>query len=300
MAKWAERPEFPERQRDEEAHDDYVGLLIARLRDLEDETHPAGGDRTAQGKDQRAFAALGYAGDLVRAVAGWALDHQHGLAIAGLHPVLRASSNVYKLPEYVEAKARVDDHEHERVGGAARAEEGRRGDTKTSRRHLINLLLANPGSLDRHVVLEAVEALRALDHGEVLPLLSKEKKGLHHGYRELYLQLRAVSFVEYRVRRFGTKKFKAQSDVAEAYGVSADTLRSWEKRLRDKLGYLEVARAVSFARNMAANAVETAKAKLDGAVTWDASYSDEALEKEAARYKSIARETPKITRFGAN
>jgi hypothetical protein len=283
-------PEFPERQHNEEAHNDYVGGLLLRLHKLENETNPAGGDRTAEGKDQRAFAALLYAGELVRAVAGWALDHQYGLALAGLQPVPRASSDIYRLPQYVQAKKEVDNHEHERVGGAARTVHWLNRDAKTSRRHLVNLLLANPGGFEPQLAFEAAEALKALDFGEVLPFAKKETTGRHHGYRELYLQLKAICFVEYRMRRFGVKKFKAQEEVADAFGLSTDGLRSWEKRLREKLGFLEVARAISTARNMAANAREAAKGSLDHVFPYGAPYSDEALKQTAADYKSLARE----------
>ena len=58
--------------------------LLNRLGELEKRTRPEGGPSTSQGKDLAAFDALCAAGELVRYVAGWAIDHEIGLAVMGL------------------------------------------------------------------------------------------------------------------------------------------------------------------------------------------------------------------------
>jgi hypothetical protein len=76
------RPEWNESERDK-----YVADLIDRLHELERKTNPTLGARSAKGKDRAASHALRIAGDLVNALAGWALDHQAGLALKDLKSV---------------------------------------------------------------------------------------------------------------------------------------------------------------------------------------------------------------------
>src|SRR6202140_644747 len=63
--------------------DTYVSHLLGRLDELEKQTRPSGGTVTSKSKDMAAFDALELAGELVAAVAGWAIDHQIGLAAKG-------------------------------------------------------------------------------------------------------------------------------------------------------------------------------------------------------------------------
>src|SRR4051812_16233871 len=63
---------------------DWADGLIKRLIELRDKTNPDKGSSAASGKDLAAFEALQCAGDLVKALAGWAIDHQIGLASHGL------------------------------------------------------------------------------------------------------------------------------------------------------------------------------------------------------------------------
>ena len=66
------------------AKGDYVDALIRRLLELKKRSDPNGGEATASGKDLRAFAALETAGQLVEALAGWAIHHTCGRALEGL------------------------------------------------------------------------------------------------------------------------------------------------------------------------------------------------------------------------
>ena len=69
---------------DQSERDKYVADLIDRLRELEIKTDPKGGAQSAKGKNLAASEALGIASNLVKVLAGWALDHQAGLALKGL------------------------------------------------------------------------------------------------------------------------------------------------------------------------------------------------------------------------
>jgi|SRR6516165_6603648 len=76
--------DYPRRMWNQPERDKRVALLIDRLMELERKTDPKNGMQSAKGKDLAAFCALKIAGQLVSALAGWALDHQAGLALEGL------------------------------------------------------------------------------------------------------------------------------------------------------------------------------------------------------------------------
>jgi hypothetical protein len=237
-----------------EERDRGVLALLKRLFELEQHTSPAGGEKTVIGKDAHASEALAIAGLLVQAVAGWALNHQYGLALQGLDPAPPQPAKTGKRggdqeeranSEYVKKRALVDSHEHERAGAAASRKPI--SDPVVARRLLINLLSANPGGFDPAIQEAAVEALRELRYGETLPLLRPERWYKKRGYRELRLQLRALGFVEYKVA-LGDARNAAQDAVSDAFGVSSDTLRTWEKRLPAEFGHLELEHARSLAR----------------------------------------------------
>ena len=242
---------YPSRDRDNDppgARDGFVSSLLDQLAELQRLTDPAGGEKTAVKKDLNAFIALETAGNLVQAVAGWALDHQYGLALHGLEFVPLQPSGTKNHPEYLELRARVDSHKHEREGAAASRRQAI--DPSVARALLYNLVMANPGAFPFLLQQIILEALLALDYGETLPLLRPKGKHKKRGYRELKLQLRALAFVEYRVA-LGQKKYEAQEIVAAAFGVDHQTIRTWEKRLREEFGRLQIERTISFAQNTA-------------------------------------------------
>src|SRR5271169_4788107 len=118
-------------------HRKHVTRLIKTLEELEEKTRPSVGAKTERGKDLAAFRALQTAGKLVNALAGWALDHQAGLALKSLKFVPLQPSGTRTHPNYLRARASVDDHQHERNGGRLTAIE-----PLVARRLLINLLWA--------------------------------------------------------------------------------------------------------------------------------------------------------------
>ena len=124
---------------------EYIEVLVSRLLDLRARTDPASTEGTAKGKDLLAFEALCVAGDLVEALAGWAIDHQIGLASEGLAFVPLQPSGTTNHPEYLEARAAVDNHRHEYAGAALRVSPDGLTDLTVARQLIINLLQANPG-----------------------------------------------------------------------------------------------------------------------------------------------------------
>src|SRR6516164_2513096 len=89
---WPHRDrEHPSAQAGDEEHlgalidTKYVRLMLERLDELEKKTRPsASSGDVAEGKDLAAREAMTTVAHLVRYAAGWAIDHQVGLAIEGL------------------------------------------------------------------------------------------------------------------------------------------------------------------------------------------------------------------------
>ena len=258
--------DYPRRMWNQHERDKCVALLIDRLIEHERKTDPKNGTQSAKGKDLAAFSALKIAGQLVSALAGWALDHQAGLALEGLEFVPLGTVKTSQRPDYLTSRSMVDDHRHERNG----FDMGDSPDPIVARRWLVNLLRANPGGFDLRLQQFAISDLKAGDwqateqDRKVTPTI-------------LNMWLRAISFVEYRKAR-GFKKYKAQQEVAEALGVSDSTLRTWEVQLRKELGQLAVSRALSFAENYGSRG---------RAGEWDVLYGPVALQRFAQQFKAV-------------
>jgi hypothetical protein len=106
----------------------------------------------------------------MRVFAGWAIDHQQGLAMAGLISAGAPTSKMMDNPQFVEEKAKRDSHENERAAieidhsfNCLSAEHQRRFSSQVAE----SLKNVFPGSL--------AEGLRALEFGEVLPIVKKAK-----------------------------------------------------------------------------------------------------------------------------
>lgn len=287
-------PEFPHRDYREECHQPYVDLLLRRLRELEKQTDPAAGDETAKSKDFRAFDALGVAMDLVECVAGWAIDHQIGLAAAGLEFVPLQPSGTKDHPDYLRQLDEVNTHEHERVGSRYNRENWPET-PQFRRRALINILATMHTDSLNELTYEAAEALRALEFGETLPLLDPTLSGLRVKYRALHLQLKSIGMVEY-LRALDIKKLAAQVTIGSYFGVSDSTLRTWEKRLRQEdsgIGALKVSREIAWARNAASYTKAARRGDANAkhiSGSHARSYSDIAMRKAGAEFQRIQAE----------
>jgi len=271
--------------RDEKSQSDrraYIHLLIDQLLQLEASTDPRDGATSATRKDLKAYRALRYAGDLVQNLAGWAINHQIGLALEGRRFVASWPSGALTSSRYLAEVAAVDDHRHE-VAGARAARQQQ--DPKTDRRIFANLLQGNPGAFPRSLMMQVNKDLHALDFGESRPLFRKANRRRKVSLDELELQLQAVEFVSYR-RAQGRPKHATAEEVAAAFGIAPETLLSWEKRLAREFGAPAIKRRVIFARNAG---LAKRKADDDDTAFEEALYGDDALSEAAATYKSLKR-----------
>lgn len=257
-----------------EGHWSYVQHLIQRLRELEERTRPSGGDATAKDKDWHATDALWLAGELVDALAGWAIDHQVGLALQNLENV---PPPIGAEKDYPERIAAVDTHAHEVSGfGAKEANVDHGG----ARKVLANLLIHNQGALPAWLAQQCLAAIQAIEFGDkkARHLFVTVGKGNRHPLATHEIELQALAFVAFRRAAYGHTEERAAGDVATALIVAPNTLLSWEHRLIAKFGKLEVARRLAEARHAGEHYAEM----LSGGP-----HANEEEEKDLARHRSV-------------
>jgi hypothetical protein len=227
------------------AQDKYILSLLDRLSQLECDTRPSLGSKSAKKKDLAAFEALEAAGKLVAAVAGWAINHEIGLAVEGLQFVPLQPAQTKDHPHYLKLKAAANDHRHEEIGAAER---GERLAPLFLRTCLINLLKPNSGGWPDWLCRAAIDALDALEHGEMYPIFKKEGRKRRLGIKERRIILQVIGAIHFRRSAYGVSDEEARFEVSDRIGRSLDTIKSWERRLK-KEAPLEVVRAIASAKN---------------------------------------------------
>jgi hypothetical protein len=169
----------------------------------------------------------------------------------GYHPYLESRLTIQekwvlakqtRTPEYNALRESVNNHRHEVAGQSTDLPDDER------RKALSNLFNAMTNPFRQSPWDTLAEALQALEFGETLPILEPVKSGRKKGFRELRLQLYALCFIEYKQALGGSKKYKLQSEVKEAFGVSSDAVRGWHRQLSTQLDPFYVANALSRAR----------------------------------------------------
>jgi hypothetical protein len=182
--------DYPRRQPIKLRDDKFIALLMDRLEELKQQTHPKDGLKSAKGKDNAALTALQLAGVLVGAVAGWAIDHAAGLALEDLTFVSGVPRGQQNRHAYREALARVDDHRHERHGGMQQPWQQVGWDKKVQRKWLINLLTANAGGFPSSPSRELLFDLQARHYAEINP-------GRRNSLLVLEMRLQTLCCIEY-------------------------------------------------------------------------------------------------------
>src|SRR5262249_8781623 len=133
------------------------------------------------------------------------------------------------------------------------------------------------------------------------PLFERVKAGNKRDLTQLHLQLRAIEMVAYR-KGLGQKKEVALDIVGKALGVSPNTLRAWERRLKAAFGHLQIERRVAMTRNDASWIADAREKALRGVLAPEgetevhqAEYDDRALLRlqgdwrRALRVKKVMR-----------
>jgi hypothetical protein len=262
----------------------HASLLVEYLIQLASETDPQKGKPSEARKDHKAWIALVQLRELAETLAGWAIDHQVGLALNRLkHLTPPSTAETRENPEYIDYLSQLNSHQNEFQGRDLK--DHSTISAEVARRILINCVTPNPVGLDAPLNTRLVSALTALEFGETLELFEATDPYRKVRWEELQHQLRAVGLIEYRCGR-GSKKHEAQSDVAFHFGVEKDTIRRWESYVRKDLGNLLVANAVDSARNAALLEIDANRGIAVGAPAgfWDEMYGIEALKAAGKAY----------------
>jgi hypothetical protein len=235
---WPNRPH--EDRGDETLHDNgMVRSIIDRLDVLERETRPSSGDATSNDKDLKSREAIACAADLILYLAGWAIDHQQGVAMRGLKSY---GQEPMSDSTYVDEKKALDSHENECVAVVSN-KRGRDLPPERQREFSVQMLEL----LGDYIFPKSLaEALRALDFGEVQPILQKAE-GDKRNYTERTAQLRALEYIEFETAK-GTLKNTARQMVGSHFKHGVEAIRKWETPVREALGGSLVSRALLRAR----------------------------------------------------
>jgi hypothetical protein len=265
--------------------DPAVVNTLKQLQDMEERTRPSS-NVSPSDKDLNAFRALHTGARLLRYIAGWAIDHQRGTAENGLCFVPNAPMKTRTNPEYTQRRAEVDKHDHEKLGSA------RHSLTPVQARLFVrNVLLPMIYELD--LPHEIIEALEALDFGQILPIVEKVRTR-RTGLTVLRAKLSALAYIDYEYAK-GTLKNRSTNVVVETFAASRDVIKDWAVELRGALGNLEVASALNRAHSCGSNYLE-AKAGRDPGIDpqlFENWYGLPALQRAAVTYKARSKKAKK-------
>jgi len=193
--------------------------IVERLLDLEKRTHPQ--NPSPDDKELDSISALVWAGKLVEKLAGWAIYHRAGMILNG--------TTVFPWPESdQDAASQANDHRHEATGSAYL--QTNESSAPQENRRIIAEIATRTALLPAALRHEFSEAIRAVDFGETRPLFLPPKGQHKNSFGKWQLRLRAIEHVYFLWGSGETKtKEDAVRQVAKAFGVSADTVDSWDR-----------------------------------------------------------------------
>ena len=226
--------------------------------------------RPAAQKDENSRLALMWANNLVGLLAGWAIDHQIGLVLSDPP----GGDETPRFGSYPSAHG--DDHIHEATGSQHEFD-----DSKINRRILTALLQYGLGPFPTQIVIEATDALVALDMGETQALVAPRRGLPGQGtwdYTKWMLRYEAVLHVEY-FRGMGQKRDGVDSalgKVAEAYGVEPGTIDRWASEVPKKLKGISLVYEKGFARHA-------------GEITYKLKFQDSLSDHDKRNLESLSR-----------
>lgn len=230
--------------RDPELKDD-VRHFVQILIELHDESDPKLGKETEVGKMERARLAVHHWWRLYGRLMLWAQAHLTGYHIARDSPKWVDQLSTIRGSEIDE-----DSHELELLGllyaanppPPAIESTGELGDrlekiegglTDENLRRIIDEFLLSTDANSSYWRFPLGHAIRALNYGEQDSfLLPSKKKVRGKAYQLAYYRALAVAHVFFQQGK-GLKKYVALENVASALSVSAETIRDWEKALKN-------------------------------------------------------------------
>lgn len=264
-----------------------VADILTELRELAAQTDPALGSSSTVEKSLKARLALGLANNLVAIVAGWAIDHEVGLAKDGLRCIGRLPQAIKdKFPEKLSA---LDDHEHERRGGHPDVSLN----PAEMRELLRSLLDSNPGAFPECLTAPTIHDLDRIAFGEPSKAFQVEKSGNKKNLYSVELEAWSAVMVAYRMEMGATWEDATQA-VADAFGKSPDTVKGWETNAKKRFGSLEI----ETMKNSAREAARAEKAEQQAALAnaplarpglYSQPFDDRALQELVTAYNASLR-----------
>jgi hypothetical protein len=201
--------------------------VLINIRNL---TDPARGLASTFHKHERAQNAIIFANHLALGLAGWAYNHMAGCAM--------------------EPEMAVDRHVHEENGKRIAAADFA-GNRKCDRSVLANLVENVQEFLPDDLGRQLVNGLRALEFGEVFPLLGPKKPKLPgRGYTDWNLRLTAVCHWHH-LQALGEKSEIALEKVAEAFGETTAAVKMWDYRISEVFDAATVNLSIEIAKHAA-------------------------------------------------
>lgn len=280
-----------------ESHKKYALYLCERLHELSQNTDPQL-DNSENNKDYQAFKALQLAGSFVRSLAGWAINHEIGLAYNKLQYVPKQPSQTEDHEEYLKKKEAVDSHQHEYIG-CQYHEYGEGGSALNDlalRQLLRNLIYPNAFGLPDIIRQDYLKSLDASKIHDVQGFLKIPTSGHMRNVAEAKaLKMKAIGFV-YFLKESGKTLTVARGDVGDAYGCSdGETVRGWEKVIK-KSEPLEFEREKVFARNAYINLDHAKKRNSDEDIRiFESMYGSQTLIDTGNKYKCLDFSGKKIS-----
>jgi hypothetical protein len=199
--------------------------ILRRLASLDGLRRTWAGKEDAPEADAAAQHALRLAAELFRMTADWALRYRVNLAGEDRRPTGGLGlSDPYSYDGILDRSSDL---------------------TALQGRRYVRDLLMSVGS-DLMVPGDFIEALEALDHGQVSPSMEATGSG-RLGLAALQARLTALSYIEYRFGQ-GIKKAVTSIEVAREFGVELESMKDWRADVARRLPRLFVERRLQQAR----------------------------------------------------
>lgn len=263
--------------------------LIQMIDELYERSGPDGEPSSSFTKDDAASDALICGSMLFGAVAGWAVDHQIGLAVSNLDTPVHLVRNT-DIAALEDLRSRTNSHQHEIKGARLRDS---RLSPEVARRALTNILTHMGGFVfPEHLANDLRDGFDALNFGELTALLTPSNKGRVRYRRELRQRLRALTHIDFRVHGSGMTYDAAREHVADFYGLKPQAFRRWDKMVREGLGEVTYYDARLWTMRCA-DSVRAAKKKptdkilLSRSIIAELAHSDDVLAQDGKLFKVL-------------
>ncbi|PHJ94370.1 hypothetical protein [Nostoc linckia] len=261
-------------------------------------TDPKYGEPTEKDKDLHAFLAITLGSRLFETVAGWAIDHQVGLAAVGRGPSFRGHPSV-RVSHAIDDEARKSNaHIHEITG-----REPKQLSATQKRQALINIIQGAQGFIPEHIYTSLTENLEALKLGYKSSIFEYRPASNKLKFRQRQLILKGIAFASYRQARDSLRSMPG-IDIVEAFGLEGQkTFSGWLRKSTNIFGEFRVNSAIAWAKDAGLESRKHLKLKRQGKqglaeeyARNEAIYGDPAIGDAAAEFRSLAprRREPRI------